>query len=241
MSSDLENRGLIIIPTYNERINIVKIIPQILEKSKLVDILVVDDSSPDGTADAVKSLQTEYPNIFLEVRKEKSGLGSAYVHGFRYALEKGYGFIFEMDADFSHHPDHIPHFFEAIQEADIVLGSRYKDGKISVVNWDWKRLLLSYLANIYTRFITGMPISDATGGFKCFRRRALESLDLNKVKSDGYSFQMEITYKMWKKKLIIKEIPIVFTDRTVGESKMSGKIISEALFVLLKLRFGIGE
>jgi len=227
---------LIIIPTYNEMENIPEIIPQILEQNENLEILVVDDGSPDGTGDFVENLSKENSRIHLLRRAKKMGLGTAYVAGFKWALEKDYDRVFEMDADGSHSPQALNTFLKEAEDADLVLGSRYLNGKISVVHWDWKRLILSYCANLYTRFITGMPFYDATGGFKCFSREALQNLDFGKLKSDGYCFQMETTHTLWKKGLKIKEIPIIFTDRTKGSSKMSGGIISEAFFLVLKLR-----
>jgi len=228
---------LVIIPTYNEMENIPEIIPRILEQNENLEILVVDDGSPDGTGDFVENLSKENSRVHLLRRKKKMGLGTAYVAGFKWALEKDYDRIFEMDADGSHSPQALNTFLKEAENADLVLGSRYLNGKISVVNWDWKRLILSYCANLYTRFATGMPFYDATGGFKCFSREALQKLDLGKLKSDGYCFQIETTHTLWKKGLKIKEIPIIFTDRTKGSSKMSGGIISEAFFLVLKLRF----
>jgi len=228
---------LVIIPTYNEMENIPEIIPRILEQNENLEILVVDDGSPDGTGDFVENLSKENSRVHILRREKKMGLGTAYVAGFKWALEKDYDRVFEMDADGSHSPQALNNFLKEAESADLVLGSRYLNGKISVVNWDWKRLILSYCANFYTRFVTGMPFSDATGGFKCFSREALQNLDLNKLKSDGYCFQMETTHRLWKKGLKIKEIPIIFTDRTKGSSKMSGGIISEAFFLVLKLRF----
>jgi len=228
---------LIIIPTYNEMENIPEIIPQILAQNENLEILVVDDGSPDGTGDFVENLSKENSRVHLLRREKKMGLGTAYVAGFKWALEKNYDRIFEMDADGSHSPQALNTFLKEAENADLVLGSRYLNGKISVVNWDWKRLVLSYCANLYTRFATGMPFYDATGGFKCFSREALQKLDLSKLKSDGYCFQIETTHTLWKKGLKIKEIPIIFTDRTKGSSKMSGGIISEAFFLVLKLRF----
>jgi len=228
---------LIIIPTYNEMENIPEIIPRILEQNESLEILVVDDGSPDGTGDFVENLSKENNRVHLLRRKKKMGLGTAYVAGFKWALEKNYDRVFEMDADGSHSPQALNTFLKEAESADLVLGSRYLNGKISVVNWDWKRLVLSYCANLYTRFATGMPFYDATGGFKCFSREALQKLDLGKLKSDGYCFQIETTHTLWKKGLKIKEIPIIFTDRTKGSSKMSGGIISEAFFLVLKLRF----
>lgn len=230
-------KSLVVIPTYNEKDNISLIIPEVLSQDPCLEVLVVDDGSPDGTGDIVLALSEENPKVHLLRRKGKMGLGSAYVAGFKWALERDYERVFEMDADFSHKPSDLPRLLLAAEDADLVLGSRYNEKKIGVVNWDWKRLLLSYFANLYTRMVTGLPVKDATGGFKCFRRTALEALDLSNMKSDGYCFQIETTFKIWKKGLRVKEIPIVFTDRVRGVSKMSGGIISEAFFLVLKLRF----
>ena len=230
-------KSLVVIPTYNEKDNISLIIPEVLRQDLCLEVLVVDDGSPDGTGDIVEAMSAENPRVHLFRRAGKMGLGSAYVTGFKWALERDYERVFEMDADFSHKPSDLPRLLLAAEDADLVLGSRYNEKKIGVVNWDWKRLLLSYFANLYTRLVTGLPVKDATGGFKCFRRTALESLDLLGMKSDGYCFQIETTFKIWKKGLRVKEIPIVFTDRVRGVSKMSGGIISEAFFLVLKLRF----
>ncbi len=230
-------KSLVVIPTYNEKDNISLIIPEVLRQDPCLEVLVVDDGSPDGTGDIVEAMSAENPRVHLFRRAGKMGLGSAYVTGFKWALERDYERVFEMDADFSHKPSDLPRLLLAAEDADLVLGSRYNEKKIGVVNWDWKRLLLSYFANLYTRLVTGLPVKDATGGFKCFRRTALESLDLSGMKSDGYCFQIETTFKIWKKGLRVKEIPIVFTDRVRGVSKMSGGIISEAFFLVLKLRF----
>ncbi len=230
-------KALIIIPTYNEMENIPDFIPLVLKQNDNLEILVVDDGSPDGTGDYVENLSKENSRVHILRREKKMGLGTAYVAGFRWALERDYERIFEMDADGSHNPQALDIFLKESENAELILGSRYLKGKISVVNWDWKRLILSYCANLYTRVVTGMPFSDATGGYKCFSRVALQSLDLDKLKSDGYCFQMETTHSLWKKGFKIKEIPIIFTDRTKGSSKMSGGIISEALFLVLKLRF----
>ena len=230
-------KSLVIIPTFNEMENIPEFIPAVLAQNENLDILVVDDASPDGTGDFVENLSKENHRVHLLRRKKKMGLGTAYVAGFKWALERDYDKIFEMDADGSHNPQALDAFLKESENADLVLGSRYLNGKISVVNWDWKRLILSYGANFYTRLITGMPFADATGGFKCFSRKALQSLNLSKLKSDGYCFQIETTHRLWKKGLKIKEIPIIFTDRIKGASKMSGGIISEAFFLVLKLRF----
>ena len=230
-------KSLVIIPTYNEKDNISLIIPAALAQDPCLEVLIVDDGSPDGTGDIVEKMAAENAKVHLLRRPGKMGLGSAYVAGFRWALERDFERVFEMDAGFSHNPEDLPRFLAAAEEADVVRGSRYNEKKLGVVNWDWKRLLLSYFANLYTRIVTGLPVKDATGGFKCFRRSALESLDLSNMKSDGYCFQIETTFKIWKKGLRVKEIPIVFTDRIRGVSKMSGGIISEAFFLVLKLRF----
>lgn len=234
-------KSLVIIPTYNEKENILKIIPAVLQQHSCLEVLVVDDGSPDGTGDLVQGLIDQEPRIHLMRRKGKMGLGSAYIAGFRWALERDYQRIFEMDADFSHDPGELVPFLTCAENADLVLGSRYLNGRISVINWDWKRLILSYGANLYTRLITRLPVSDATGGFKCFRREALQALNFDSMRSDGYCFQIETTYKIWKKGLRVVETPIVFTDRTLGTSKMSGGIISEAFFLVLRLRLGGGQ
>ena len=234
-------KSLAIIPTYNEKENILRIVPEVLAQDPRIEVLVVDDASPDGTGELAQDMADADPRVHLIRRAGKMGLGSAYVAGFRWALERDYVLVLEMDADFSHAPSALPGFLAKAAEADLVLGSRYMDGRISVVNWDWKRLLLSYAANIYARVVTGMPVSDATGGFKCYRREALQALDLNALRSDGYCFQIETSYKIWKKKLRVAEIPIVFMDRTRGTSKMSGGIISEAFFMVIRLRLRGGK
>jgi dolichol-phosphate mannosyltransferase len=229
-------RTLVIIPTYNEIENLPKLLDRI-EATKLgVDVMIVDDGSPDGTGKWVKEQLDKRKYLNLIQREGKQGLGSAYVRGFRYAIEKGYDYVFEMDADFSHDPDHLKFFLEEIENHDLVLGSRYIKG-VTVINWPMQRLLLSFFANMYARWATGLPVQDTTGGYKCFRVAALKTLDLSKIRSDGYSFQIEVTYKLWKQGYRIKEIPIIFMDRTVGVSKMSSKIIKEALFLLIRLRF----
>jgi dolichol-phosphate mannosyltransferase len=230
------NKALIIIPTYNEFENLPKLLPKILSKDETLDVLIVDDNSPDGTAAWVKNYAEENPRIKLIERKRKMGLGTAYIKGFKYALENNYDYIFEMDADFSHDPKEIPNFLKEISSCDLVLGSRYKDG-VNVVNWPMRRLMLSLFANVYTRIVTGMPVHDATGGFKCFKKEVLQSINLNEVRSNGYAFQIEMTFKAWKKGFKIKEISIVFTDRVKGTSKMSKKIVREAIFMVWKLRF----
>jgi len=230
-------RGLVIVPTYNERDNIARIIGSVLEQDRRLEILVVDDGSPDGTGQIVESLMEREPRVHIVKRAGKMGLGTAYVAGFAWALERGYDFIFEMDADFSHDPAHLPQFLRAIENADLVLGSRYRNGKVTVVNWPIQRLLLSYFANVYARIVTGLPVWDATGGFKCFRRRVLESIDFNHVRSNGYAFQIEMSFRAWKQRFRIVEIPIVFVDRTEGQSKMSGSIVREAIWMVWRLRF----
>jgi len=229
-------KTLIIIPTYNEKENISRLIDCIFSVDETVHILVVDDNSPDRTWEIVENKSREDSRVFLIKREGKSGLGTAYIRGFKYAIEKGYDYVFEMDADFSHDPGEIPSFLEAIKTSDLVIGSRYIKG-VNVVNWPLRRLILSYGANVYTRIITGLPIKDSTGGFKCFRKKVLETLDLDKITSNGYSFQIEVNYKVWKKGFNIKEIPIIFVDRSEGTSKMSKKIIREAIWMVWKLRF----
>ena len=229
------NKILVIIPTYNEKENIEKIIKAIFEVCPSCDILVVDDNSPDGTGNIVKSLQKREKRIHIIEKRGKSGLGKAYITGFKYGLEKSYEYLFEMDADFSHDPDDIPRFLDAIKEADLVIGSRYKNG-VSVVNWPISRLLLSYFANLYARFVGGIPVQDLTAGFKCFRRKVIESIDLNAILSDGYGFQIEMNYWAYRKGFKIKEIPVIFVDRRSGTSKMSKKIVWEAFFLVIRLR-----
>jgi dolichol-phosphate mannosyltransferase len=229
-------RALVIIPTYNELENIQGIIPEILRQDERLEVLVVDDNSPDGTAEAVQQMMRVNDRIRLLQRERKMGLGTAYVAGFRHAIEHGYDFVFEMDADFSHDPNTLPRFLEAVQEYDLVLGSRYIQG-VNVINWPMKRLLLSYFANQYTRVVTGLPVRDATGGFKCFRVEVLKAIDLDRVRSNGYSFQIEMSFKAWKKGFRIHEIPIIFMDRRAGISKMSKKIVREAVTMVWRLRF----
>lgn len=229
-------KTIVIIPTFNEAENIRKLIPEIIKKTNSdVDILIVDDNSPDKTSDVVRDFQKEHTNIFLMTRPVKSGLGTAYVEGFQFALKNGYDYVIQMDADFSHDPKEIKNFLKAIKNCDLVIGSRYKDG-VRVLNWPLSRLFLSVFANFYTRIITGMPIYDATGGYKCFKRQVLEAIDLSKIKSNGYAFQIEMNFKAFIKKFKICEIPIVFADRKEGSSKMSKKIIFEAAWMVWKLR-----
>ena len=227
---------LVIIPTYNESENIESLLERILALPLGLEVLVVDDGSPDGTGDLVAARAAKDARIHLLRRPGKMGLGSAYRDGFRYALDRGAELIFEMDADFSHDPDSLADLIEAVADVDVVLGSRYLDGKVTVVNWPLDRLFLSYFANLYTRWITGLPVYDATGGFKCFRRRALEAIRLDRVRSDGYSFQIEMSFKCWKKGFRIREVPIVFVDRRHGVSKMNRRIIWEAAGMVWRLR-----
>jgi len=233
----LPDRALVIVPTYNERFNIARLIPAILAQDPSLEVLVVDDASPDGTGAIVDSIAANNPRVNVIHREGKLGLGTAYIEGFRWALERKYDLVFEMDADFSHNPERLPEFLQAIKEADLVLGSRYQDGHVNVVNWPMSRLFLSYGANVYARAVTGLPIFDTTGGFKCFRRNVLESIDLNSVKSNGYAFQIEMSFRAWKRGSRLVEIPIIFVDRTEGVSKMSKKIVREAVWMVWRLRW----
>lgn len=231
------SRGLVIVPTYNESENIRTLLRAVLDADARLDVLVVDDNSPDKTGDIVAEIGGDEPRVHLLRRPGKMGLGTAYRDGFRWALAREYELIFEMDADFSHSPSHLAEFLKASESADFVLGSRYLNGKVTVVNWPISRLLLSYGANIYARIVTGMKLWDATGGFKCFHRRVLEAIDLNDVRSNGYAFQIEMSFRAMRKGFRPIEIPIVFTDRTEGESKMSGHIVREAIFMVWRLRW----
>jgi dolichol-phosphate mannosyltransferase len=233
----LPDRALVIVPTFNEKFNIARLIPSILAQDASLDVLVVDDGSPDGTGAIVDGIAANNPRVHIIHRASKLGLGTAYLAGFRWALERKYDLVFEMDADFSHNPERLPEFLEAIKEADLVLGSRYQNGHVNVVNWPMSRLFLSYCANIYARGITGLPVFDATGGFKCFRRNVLESIDLSSVKSNGYAFQIEMSYRVWKRGFRLVEIPIIFVDRTEGVSKMSKRIMREAIWMVWRLRW----
>lgn len=228
-------RALIVIPTYNESENVPRLIPKILEQDSMFEVLVVDDNSPDGTADLVRAMQKDNNRVHLLERPGKLGLGTAYVAGFKYALANGFDYIFEMDADFSHDPKALTLLLRKMENYDLVIGSRYISG-VNVVNWPMRRLILSYSANIYTRFITGMPVRDATGGFKCYRRKVLESIDLDSLKSNGYAFQIETNFLTWKHGFRICEIPIIFIDRRVGISKMSKHIVYEAAWMVWKLK-----
>jgi dolichol-phosphate mannosyltransferase len=233
------NDTLVIVPTYNERENLPKMAERLAHLAVAVDLLVVDGNSSDGTAQIADELAANNPAVHVLHETGKNGLGRAYCSGFAWALQHQYQFIMEMDGDFSHNPDDIPRFIDAAREADLVLGSRYCGG-IRVINWPLRRLLLSTGAGLYVRTITGMPFTDPTGGFKCFRRRALESIDLDAVRSNGYSFQIEMTHKIWQLGMRIVEVPIVFTERFQGHSKMSGKIVREALIMVWRLLFQCG-
>jgi len=229
-------KALVIIPTYNEAENAAAIIDAVLKQDSVLDVLIVDDNSPDGTAGIVKDLQKKSKRIHILERESKMGLGSAYVAGFKYAIEQKFDFIFEMDADFSHDPIVLSDMLIAIKDNDLVIGSRYING-INVVNWPLHRLMLSWFASKYVQVITCMPINDPTGGFKCFRREVLENIDLDSILSDGYSFQIEMNFRTWLRKYRIEEIPIIFTDRRSGQSKMSKKIVREAIWMVWKLKF----
>lgn len=233
---DSAGRALVIIPTYNERENIQRLVPDVLGRDPRFDVLIIDDASPDGTGEVADAIAAEEPRVHVLHRAGKLGLGTAYIEGFRWGLARGYDYLFEMDADFSHDPAHLVQFMEAIRDADVVVGSRYLGGRVTVVNWPISRLLLSYFANLYARIITGMPVADATSGFKCFRREVLEKIDLDQVRSEGYAFQIEMTMRAWKAGFRIREIPIVFADRDVGVSKMSKRIIREAVWRVWHLR-----
>jgi dolichol-phosphate mannosyltransferase len=227
-------KALVIVPTYNERENLPKLVQRIMKQPAPVDLLIVDGRSPDGTGELADEIARQNPRVHVFHEKEKLGLGRAYCAAFQWALERDYEFIMEMDGDFSHNPDDIPAFLEAAQNADLVLGSRYKNG-IRVINWPLRRLMLSMGAAKYVQLITGMPISDPTGGYKCFRRKTLQAINLDAIRSNGYSFQIEMTNKVWRQGLKIVEVPIIFTDRFLGSSKMSGKIVREALLMVWRL------
>jgi dolichol-phosphate mannosyltransferase len=233
----LADRALVIVPTYNEKDNIPRLIPAILLQDPSLEVLVVDDGSPDGTGAVVDEIAAANPRVHVLHRSGKLGLGTAYVAGFKWALDRGYALVFEMDSDFSHSPDRLPGFLEAIENADLVIGSRYQDGRVNVVNWPMSRLLLSYFANIYARVVTGLRIFDTTAGFRCYRRELLASIDFSHVRSNGYAFQIEMTFRAWRKGFRIVEIPIVFVDRLEGSSKMSKKIVREAVWMVWRLRW----
>ena len=234
---DVPERAVVIVPTYNERENILKLIDAVLAQSPILEVLVVDDGSPDGTGALVDERTAVDSRVHVIHREKKLGLGTAYLAGFKWALARPYDFVFEMDADFSHDPQHLPQFLASIENADLVIGSRYRDRRVTVVNWPIGRLLLSYFANVYARFVTGLPIFDTTAGYKCFRRKVLESVDLSDVRSNGYAFQIEMHFRVWRQNFRIVEIPIVFVDRTEGTSKMSKKIVREAVWMVWRLRW----
>jgi dolichol-phosphate mannosyltransferase len=228
------NQTLVVMPTYNERENLSPLLQRLLGLPVSVDVLVVDDNSPDGTGKLADEFAAKSPCVHVLHRTEKSGLGRAYIAGFKWALERQYEFVFELDGDFSHNPDDIPMFLEAAENADLVLGSRYING-IRIINWPLSRLMLSKGAAKYVRIVTGMPFTDPTGGYKCFRRRALEAIELDRIESNGYSFQIEMTHKLWRQGMRVVEVPIIFTDRFQGHSKMSGHIVREAFFMVWRL------
>ncbi len=238
----MPERALVIVPTYNESRNLPQVVPAILAQDLRLEVLVVDDSSPDGTGKLADDMAARNPRIHVLHRERKEGLGRAYLAGFRWALARPYEYVLEMDADFSHDPKFLPKFLAAVEHADLVIGSRYKTG-VNVINWPMARLLLSYFANVYARVVTGLPLTDATGGFKCFRRRALEAVELDRVRSNGYAFQIEMSFRVWKKGLRIVEIPIVFVDRVEGQSKMNKRIVREAVWMVwwLRLRAMVGR
>jgi dolichol-phosphate mannosyltransferase len=229
-------RALVVIPTYNEAANLPGLLPQVLAQDPRIDVLVVDDNSQDGTGRIADELSRADGRIHVLHREGKLGLGTAYLAGFRWGLERGYDYLLEMDADFSHDPAHLKEFLKAVEGADLVLGSRYLGGKVTVVNWPMGRLVLSYCANIYARRLTGLRIWDLTGGFKCFRRRVLEGINLDQVRSNGYAFQVEMSVRAWRKGFKLAEIPIVFVDRTEGQSKMNKAIVREAVWMMPRLR-----
>ena len=232
----MAERILVAIPTYNEAANLPNIVPQVLAQDPRLEVLVVDDNSPDGTGRLAEDLARTDRRVHVLHREGKLGLGTAYITAFRWALEQGYDYVFEMDADFSHDPVYLKDFLKAIETADVVLGSRYLEGKVAVVNWPMGRLMLSYCANIYARWVTGLRIWDLTGGFKCFRRRVLEAIDLSQVRSNGYAFQIEMSVRAWRKGFKLREIPIVFVDRAEGQSKMNRAIVREAVWMVPRLR-----
>jgi dolichol-phosphate mannosyltransferase len=230
------DRLLVVVPTYNERVNLPLVVPAILQQDPRIDVLIVDDNSPDGTGQLADELAASTPRVHVLHRPNKSGLGKAYLAGFEWALGHRYDLIFEMDADFSHDPKFLGDFVRAAANADLVIGSRYRAGVVNVINWPISRLLLSIGANQYARWITGLPLADSTGGFKCFRREVLEAIDFEKVRSNGYAFQIEMSFRAWKKGFRLVEVPIVFTDRVEGQSKMNKRIVREAIWMVWWLR-----
>ncbi|MFW6199098.1 MAG: polyprenol monophosphomannose synthase [Gemmatimonadota bacterium] len=230
-------RYLVVVPTYNERENVARVVPQAIVQDPRIHVLVVDDDSPDGTGEVADRMAERDHRVHVLHRRGERGLGGAYVEGFRWGLARDYALFFEMDADLSHPPEHLPEFIDEIQDADVVIGSRYMNGRVTVVNWPIHRLLLSYFGTVYARTITGLPVSDATGGYNCFRREVLMALGLDRIESDGYAFQIELKLRAWRRGFRIQEIPIVFTERDTGESKMSGRIVREAVWRVWQLRF----
>jgi dolichol-phosphate mannosyltransferase len=227
---------LVVVPTYNELVNLPLVVPTILQQDPRIDVLVVDDNSPDGTGQLADEIAASTPRVHVLHRPNKSGLGKAYLAGFQWALAHRYDLIFEMDADFSHDPKFLGDFIRAAANADLVIGSRYRAGVVNVINWPISRLLLSIGANVYARWVTGLPLADSTGGFKCFRREVLEAIDFEKVRSNGYAFQIEMSFRAWKKGFRLVEVPIVFTDRVEGQSKMNKRIVREAIWMVWWLR-----
>ncbi len=234
MSDD--RRFLVVVPTFNEADNIGRIVPRILDQDPRIDVLVVDDASPDGTGRLADEIAEEQPRVHVLHRKGKQGLGRAYLDGFAWGLERDYELFFEMDADFSHPPESLPEFLEEAQRSDVVIGSRYVDGRVTVINWPMSRLMISIFGSWYARTITRMPVRDCTGGFNCWRRAVLESLRLDRIESNGYAFQIELKFRAWRQGFRLAEIPIVFAERESGESKMSKKIVREAIWRVWRLK-----
>ena len=234
--TDQTAKYLVVIPTFNEADNLLRIVPLVLNQHPRIEVLVVDDNSPDGTGDLADDLAEELDRVHVLHRSGKQGLGRAYLEGFQWGLERGFALIIEMDADFSHDPDALPEFIEKASEFDVVLGSRYVGGRVTVINWPMSRLLISYFGSRYARVVTGLPVRDATGGFNCWRREVLEALDFDRIESNGYTFQIELKLRAWRRGFSLPEIPIIFAERDSGESKMSKKIVIEAVWKVWKLR-----
>ena len=234
--TDQTAKYLVVIPTFNEADNLLRIVPLVLNQHPRIEVLVVDDNSPDGTGDLADDLAEELDRVHVLHRSGKQGLGRAYLEGFQWGLERGFALIIEMDADFSHDPDSLPEFIEKASEFDVVLGSRYVGGRVTVINWPMSRLLISYFGSRYARVVTGLPVRDATGGFNCWRREVLEALDFDRIESNGYTFQIELKLRAWRRGFSLTEIPIIFAERDSGESKMSKKIVIEAVWKVWKLR-----